>query len=720
MSSKFKDKQTTIPAEFLNAVDTLVFGILNQPDSLDDIKNLLGLTANTLYNQNKSEVSITGGFIDNVSLGTQSEIKHINAKTIEVSEPPVSDNQVLNLKFYTDDIPNRVADASKQVVDLLGTLSKQNANNVAIVGGKINNTTIGADVPSSGRFLTLIVESSPQANNEVVNLGVMKNYVASQLVSLSQTNNANITGGSINGTSIGNTAPSTGKFSTLKTDNLPSADNDVVNLLYLNQVMAQTNTAFGTLASQNANNVSISGGVINSARIGNLMPEEAWFKSVTLNQNVSKITLSTPATDSSSISSIKFLLQGVSDMGELSYVPSGNSAYTAPVLNSVFLSGTNGLTLKGQNTLVSLTNGYGVGVLYGSNTSVLSFNSTPSVSLGANSGNRGVLRLYGTSNLFSTVQAFNADLYIDSKGKLALNSGVENSANIELSANVITFNSNGAGYYSLFNKPSYDTLLGGVLQLNGGATFDEVYSEKSLLNISRSVVNTLTKGATLGASQVVAGMPNPALRIVNLWDGSSADLNSNSPAIEFCYKNGNNIPVTIGTDSKPRVSSRISTVSAFGLEPQVKVEIDNSIVNRMVTALAVTTRGHLVLEERTDNQIHAVQANDPLLSGGYDCLMPVHTITTPTFAIDAASNRTFYLALQASTAVTFSGLNLVNGIYTEIVLWIRQDSTGGRTLNFSVPITYTNTNTLKTTADSVSILKLRTITGGTYFIASYE
>jgi hypothetical protein len=50
----------------------------------------------------------------------------------------------------------------------LGTMSTQDADSVAITGGNINGTTIGATTPSTGAFTTLTASSAPSASTDVV------------------------------------------------------------------------------------------------------------------------------------------------------------------------------------------------------------------------------------------------------------------------------------------------------------------------------------------------------------------------------------------------------------------------------------------------------------------------------------------------------------------------------------------------------------------------
>ena len=100
----------------------------------------------------------------------------------------------------------------------LGTMATQNANAVAITGGTatgvditggfINNTPIGTITPAQGEFTNLVAQDvqfttgritfTPVNPTDIVNKGYVDTVASS---------NVNITGGFINGTTIGNTVP---------------------------------------------------------------------------------------------------------------------------------------------------------------------------------------------------------------------------------------------------------------------------------------------------------------------------------------------------------------------------------------------------------------------------------------------------------------------------------------------------------------------------------
>jgi hypothetical protein len=103
----------------------------------------------------------------------------------------------------------------------LGTMAAQNANSVAITGGAINNTAIGATTRSSGAFTTLA------ANGAATFTGSLTASPASANVVMSPTGTGTVTInpatlGSIDNMTVGATTPSTGKFTTLSATSINS------------------------------------------------------------------------------------------------------------------------------------------------------------------------------------------------------------------------------------------------------------------------------------------------------------------------------------------------------------------------------------------------------------------------------------------------------------------------------------------------------------------
>jgi hypothetical protein len=113
----------------------------------------------------------------------------------------------------------------------LGTMSTQNANAVAITGGSINATTIGATTASTGIFTTM------------------------------STGNAIISGGSLNAIPIGATTKSTGAFTNLTSQSLTVSGQTVKS--YAAIAAAGTTQATATVAATDVINItSGTGGVM--------------------------------------------------------------------------------------------------------------------------------------------------------------------------------------------------------------------------------------------------------------------------------------------------------------------------------------------------------------------------------------------------------------------------------------------------------------------------
>jgi len=102
----------------------------------------------------------------------------------------------------------------------LGTMATQNANSVAITGGSINGTTIGATNPTTGVF-TNITASGASIGSLTGAVAIVTDVTATNLVAAAASiTSANILAGTINNTVIGGTTPAAGTFTAVDVDNL--------------------------------------------------------------------------------------------------------------------------------------------------------------------------------------------------------------------------------------------------------------------------------------------------------------------------------------------------------------------------------------------------------------------------------------------------------------------------------------------------------------------
>jgi hypothetical protein len=109
----------------------------------------------------------------------------------------------------------------------LGTMATQNANNVAITGGAINGTTIGATSPTTGIFTNVTATGASIASLTGA-VAIMTDVTATNLVAAAASiTSANILAGTINNTTIGATTPTTGKFTEVDVDNLNLNNNTI-------------------------------------------------------------------------------------------------------------------------------------------------------------------------------------------------------------------------------------------------------------------------------------------------------------------------------------------------------------------------------------------------------------------------------------------------------------------------------------------------------------
>lgn len=180
----------------------------------------------------------------------------------------------------------------------LGSLALQNANAVNLEGGLANGLVIGNVVPAAGTFTTLrTTQLAPVAANDVISkawfdsrwgsLGPLLSFDPSAVAFTGGLmSGVEIQGGTLDGTPIGTTNPSTARFSSVQLQaELPVIYGGTGSVAYTGRYLVYTQTptphfealaeipladiqGVGTMAAQDANAVGISGGNINGVTLG--------------------------------------------------------------------------------------------------------------------------------------------------------------------------------------------------------------------------------------------------------------------------------------------------------------------------------------------------------------------------------------------------------------------------------------------------------------------
>jgi hypothetical protein len=135
-----------------------------------------------------------------------------------------------------------VADAITTATGDLGTMSTQNADAVEITGGTIDGTAIGATTPSTGAFTSVATPelTSPTGFIEAGLVIIQNTSLTNAVLEGSVIRN----GSEIDDSPIGRFTPSTGKFTTLKASSAPVDPTDVVRKTELDSAVSALGSVF--------------------------------------------------------------------------------------------------------------------------------------------------------------------------------------------------------------------------------------------------------------------------------------------------------------------------------------------------------------------------------------------------------------------------------------------------------------------------------------------
>ncbi len=322
----FVDTVTVVPATWANTVNALVYNVFGAATTLQGAQAALRLQS--LAYQAHNNVNIEGGNINNVMIGTQTPVQRFVAQAARVLDDPIDDRDVVNKGWMRAWIQNALTVAQAEWLGGLGSIAVQNANNVNIIGGTLNNTDIGLLGRASGRFTALKASNPPIDGDDVVTLGYLSStydVLIGRLRSMAyqDSNAVAITGGEIDGTRIGFVTPATGRFSRASVVSPPSALEDITNKRYVDGSITAFASTLRSMAYQDANNVNIIGGSINGTAIGNLTPATIRASDLTVINNASWLTLRTTSSGAANSSGIRFQ-DGVTVVGTLAYYGANN------------------------------------------------------------------------------------------------------------------------------------------------------------------------------------------------------------------------------------------------------------------------------------------------------------------------------------------------------------------------------------------------------------
>jgi hypothetical protein len=163
--------------------------------------------------------------------------------------------QQVNLKAY--------------VLDGLGTMAFQNANAVAITGGTIDGTPIGATTPSTVKATTLTATA-------LSTMGVVHNTAAG-LLTTGLIVSADITANSITNDKLEQMAPNTFKA------NIMGSLADPQDITVADMKAQLGITTLGSMAFQDSTAISVTGGTINGITIGATTPSSIVSTTLTVN-----------------------------------------------------------------------------------------------------------------------------------------------------------------------------------------------------------------------------------------------------------------------------------------------------------------------------------------------------------------------------------------------------------------------------------------------------
>jgi hypothetical protein len=296
------------PNEILNAADlnnalqkaAITSGTI---DSVTMTNSIISGSIGAFTSLTSPSVSITGGLMDNVPIGT--------------------------------------------VTPVAGAFTTLAASSVSLSGGSINNTPIGNTTPSTGAFTTLAASSVSLSNGTMTSVTVDNSPIgtvtpASGVFSALSSSSVSITGGTVTGvtldnTPVGSSVPSTGSFTTLAASSVISLGGTDITTIFapisspaFTGVPTAPTATFGTNTTQLATTAFVHAEVFGNFTGSKIQPVSAAVAANALTVQLNPTTLdfrSTTLTDGvpvtvSSVAAISVTVPASATLGTINSVQS--------------------------------------------------------------------------------------------------------------------------------------------------------------------------------------------------------------------------------------------------------------------------------------------------------------------------------------------------------------------------------------------------------------
>lgn len=256
----------------------------------------------------------------------------------------------------------------------LGTMSTQNANNVAITGGAIDGTTIGASTPSSGAFTTLVATGA----------SVTSANVGTAVITTGSVTNLTVTGASVASANVGVALVTTGTIT-----NLTATSASIASINAGTAVITTVNATTYASGTWNGSTIGVAyggtgqttytdGQLLIGNTTGNTLTKSTLTAGtgVTITNGAGSITIAAPSSGSVTISndtattSNLYPTFAAATTGSVSTIYTGNAKLlykpSTGELQSTALVATNGIVVNGATsstsyTIAASTNGLTVG-----------------------------------------------------------------------------------------------------------------------------------------------------------------------------------------------------------------------------------------------------------------------------------------------------------------------------------------------------------------------